>query len=77
MIVAIGGGEVSKNETYDIDKFIVESSKKEKPNFLFIPTASKDAEAYIQTINDLYENLGCKTDTLCLCSTDVNIEEVN
>ncbi len=45
MIVAIGGGEVALNETYEIDKFIVESSKKEKPNFLFIPTASKDAEA--------------------------------
>lgn len=77
MIVAIGGGEVSKNETYDIDKLIVESSKKEKPNFLFIPTASEDAETYIQTINGLYENLGCKTDTLHLCNTDVNIEEVN
>jgi peptidase E len=47
MIIAIGGGEVSENETY------------------------------IQTINDLYENLGCKTDTLHLCNTDVNIEEVN
>ena len=77
MIVAIGGGEVSENKTYDIDKFIVESSKKEKPNFLFIPTASKDSETYIQTINDLYENLGCKTDTLYLCNTDVNIAEVN
>lgn len=28
MIIAIGGGEVSQNQTYDIDKFIVESSKK-------------------------------------------------
>ncbi len=33
MIVAIGGGEVSKNETYEIDKYIVESSKK-KAEFL-------------------------------------------
>ena len=54
MIIAIGGGEVSQNQTYDIDKFIVESSKKENPNFLFIPTASKDAEAYIEVINNLY-----------------------
>lgn len=77
MIVAIGGGEVSKNETYEIDKFIVESSKKEKPNFLFIPTASRDAESYVQTINGLYESLGCRTDTLYLCNTDADIDTVN
>ena len=77
MIIAIGGGEVSQNQTYEIDKFIVESSKKENPNFLFIPTASKDAEAYIEVINNLYENLGCTTDTLYLSNVEVNKEEVN
>lgn len=33
MIIAIGGGEVSHNQTYDIDKFIVESSKKRNSKF--------------------------------------------
>lgn len=37
MIIAIGGGEVSQNQTYNIDKFIVESSKKENPNFYLFP----------------------------------------
>lgn len=77
MIIAIGGGEVSQNQTYEIDKFIVESSKKENPNFLFIPTASKDAEPYIKTISKLYEGLGCKTDTLYLSTIEVNKEEIN
>ena len=77
MIIAIGGGEISQNETYEIDKFIVEAAKKEKPNFLFIPTASKDAEAYVRIINKLYGELGCKTDTLYLSNTKVNTEEVN
>ena len=77
MIIAIGGGEVALNETYEIDKFIVEAAKKEKPNFLFIPTASKDAEAYVTIINKLYGELGCKTDTLYLSNTKVNTEEVN
>ena len=77
MIIAIGGGEVYQNQTYDIDKFIVESSKKENPHFLFIPTASKDAEAYIEVINNLYERLGCKTDTLYLSNIEVDKEEVN
>lgn len=77
MIIAIGGGEVSQNQTYEIDKFIVESSKKENPNFLFIPTASKDAEPYIKTINKLYESLGCKTDNLYLSNIKINKEEIN
>ncbi len=77
MIIAIGGGEVSQNQTYEIDKFIVESSKKENPNFIFIPTASKDALPYIDAINNLYESLGCKTDTLYLSNVEVKKEEVN
>ena len=77
MIIAICGGEVTQNQTYEIDKFIVESSKKENPNFLFIPTASKDAEPYIKTIKELYESLGCKTDTLHLSNVEVNREDVN
>ena len=77
MIIAIGGGEVSQNQTYDIDKFIVESSKKEKPNFLFIPTASKDAKLYVDAVNELYEGLGCETDTLYLSNVEVSLEDVN
>lgn len=77
MIVAIGGGEISNNETYEIDKFIVKSAKKENPNFLFIPTASRDAEPYIETINKLYESLGCTTDTLYLSNVEVNRKELN
>ena len=77
MIIAIGGGEVALNETYEIDKFIVESSKKENPNFLFIPTASKDAPAYVKIIDKLYAGLGCKTDTLYLSNVEVDKDEVN
>ncbi len=51
--------------------------RKENPNFLFIPTASKDTEAYIEIINNLYERLGCKTYTLYLSNVKVNKEEVN
>lgn len=77
MIIAIGGGEVGLNETYEIDKFIVEAAKKEKPNFLFIPTASKDAPAYVKIISKLYGELGCKTDCLYLSNVEVDKEEVN
>ena len=77
MIIAIGGGEVTQNQTYEIDKFIVESSTNENPDFLFMATASKDAEPYIKTIKELYESLGCKTDTLHLSNVEENREYVN
>ena len=77
MIIAIGGGEVAQKETYEIDRFIVEAAKKERPNFLFIPTASKDAPAYVKMIRKLYGDLGCNTDTLYLSNVEVNREEVN
>lgn len=33
MIIAIGVGEVALNETYEIDKFIVEAAKKKNQIF--------------------------------------------
>ena len=58
-IVAIGGGEIKDGETLNIDKFIVSLSGKERPSLLFIPTASHDAEGYIETVKKVYGELGC------------------
>ena len=77
LIIAIGGREIVNNETYEINSFIVESDKKENPNFLFIPTVSKDAGSYTEVINDLFRSLGCKTDTLYLSDGQVNRQEVD
>ena len=54
MIIAIGGGEIVDNEIYEVDKFIVESAKKENPNFLFIPTASKEVNKKIENADIIY-----------------------
>ncbi len=73
-IVAIGGGDMRLNQTLLIDKYIVEFSGIQNPNFLFIPTASNDAHGYIELVTNLYgEHLGCNVDTLLL--TDNNITE--
>lgn len=72
-IVAIGGGEIKDGETLNIDKFIVSLSGKERPSLLFIPTASHDAEGYIETVKKVYGELGCDVKILCL--TKENIEE--
>ncbi|MEG1016444.1 MAG: peptidase E [Oscillospiraceae bacterium] len=64
-IVAIGGGEIKKGETFLIDKFIVEFSGRQNPNFLFIPTASRDAGGYINSVKRVYKtSLGCSFSTL-------------
>lgn len=41
MIIAIGGGDVSLNQTYKIDKFIVDSSKKKSQIFYLSPRRAK------------------------------------
>lgn len=73
MIIAIGGGEVRNNETYEIDKFIVEKSGKKSPRLLFIPTASGDSIPYVETITSLYGGLGCQLDTLLLCDDNMTV----
>lgn len=66
IIVAIGGGEMRRGETELIDKYIVSLSREDNPKLLFIPTASNDAEGYIELIKEKYGELGCNVDTLCL-----------
>ena len=53
-IVALGGGEIGRPgypvETTEIDKEIIHLSGKEKPELLFIPTASSDSESYYEIV---------------------------
>ncbi len=75
-IFAIGGGEISKEETYDIDLQIVKAAKKKNPKVLFIPTASGDAQAYTKVFNRIYgEKLACITDCLTLIDGKTSSEE--
>jgi dipeptidase E len=76
IIVAIGGGEISDNETLWIDKEIVRLTDKENPFALFLPTASGDAEGYINTFEKVYSGLGCKTDTLFLLDGDFSNDQI-
>ena len=50
-IVAIGGGSAREGQTREIDEHAVRMARKEKPRFLFLPTASRDEEAYIAFID--------------------------
>lgn len=66
-IIALGGGELREGATRAIDARIVELTGKARPRALFIPTASGDAENYVETFHAQYgDQLGCETDTLYL-----------
>jgi dipeptidase E len=75
-IVAIGGGELSQGETMTIDKYLVNLSFKEEPRLLFIPTASNDAEGYIQLVEEKFSELGCIVDSLCLATKLYTEEQI-
>ena len=80
-IVAIGGGELGRDgepaDTLAIDQRIVALTGKEFPKVLFIPTASNDAEGYIDLFNENYgENLSCLVSVLRLCETTDSRESI-
>ena len=67
IFVLIGGGEIGTKETFKIDQSIVMLTNKKNPNFLFIPTASNEAEGYINVVKSIYaEILSCNFDWLSL-----------
>ncbi|MFH1382187.1 MAG: peptidase E [Chloroflexota bacterium] len=80
-IVAIGGGHIGSLgqpiETTEIDKEIVRLSESNSPRLLFIPTASTDAESYVEAVDNHFgKDLGCIIDTLFLIKEKPGISEI-
>ena len=80
-IVAIGGGEIGGSgyqvETTKIDSEIIRLSGKRKPKLLFIPTASSDAEGYVETVeNHFGKSLRCVVDVLYLIKDKPSGQEI-
>ena len=74
-IVAIAGGDLKT--THKINQYIVALTKKENPNFLFIGTASCDAEEYISNIHDEFEPLGCSVKELNIATKRYSENEID
>ena len=74
-IVAIGGGDLQSN--LPINKYIVEMDKKSSHNFLFVGTASGDAEGYIDNIKSAFEPLNCQVKALCLTRKEYAQTEID
>ena len=76
-IVAIGGGEIKLLQTEAIDERIIALTGKTHPKALFIPTASGDAEGYIEDFHQYYgQHFGCETNTLTLIQDPPTLETI-
>lgn len=73
-IVAISGGDLESTDS--LNRFAIELTEKENPTVLFIPTASHDANGYIENISNYYRKYNCKVDSLCLYTNNYSSKEI-
>ncbi|PFA70733.1 peptidase E [Bacillus sp. AFS015802] len=74
-IIAMGGGGFSMEpENLLLDQYILEQAKALKPKVCFLPTASGDAESYIERFYEAFTSLSCEPSHLSLfkpCTRDM------
>lgn len=58
-IFLIGGGEIIKRETIEIDRDIIKAGGGKNSRVLFFPTAANDSNKYIKNFVKYYSFLGC------------------
>ena len=80
-IIAIGGGELRERTTLKIDEYIVSLAKEHagenRPNALFIPTASHDFMPYYNTFHKVYTGVfNVKTDVALTVFKEPDMEKM-
>ena len=90
IIVAIGGGEMGRTkiftdghikkypiETAEIDKTLIQLSNKKCPRLIFLGTATKDAQSYINTVKDYFKKYyNCSVSALKLTEKNLTYAEI-
>ena len=80
-IVAIGGGEIGRPgypvETTEIDTEIIKLSGKARPRLLFVPTATDDADTYVEAVDNHFgKRLGCDIEVLYLVAQKPELDDM-
>ena len=80
-IIAIGGGELRERTTLKIDEYIAKLAKERagenRPNALFIPTASHDYMPYYNTFHKVYTGVfNIKTDVALTVFKEPDMEKM-
>ena len=66
-IIAMGGGGFSMEpENLSLDRYVLSATGQPKPKACFLPTASGDAQSYIDRFNDSFSSLPCTPTHLSL-----------
>lgn len=66
-LVAMGGGGFSMEpDNLALDRYVLGLARSERPKVAFVPTASGDAEGYIQNFYKSFETLPCEPSHLAL-----------
>ena len=58
VIIGVSGGDLAS--TSSLNEYAIKRTGKEHPHVLFIPTASNDAEGYIDLVKERIEKAICK-----------------
>ena len=75
-IIAIGGGGFGREiKDLKIEKYIVDQSVAKTPKICFIPTATGDDQAYIDTFYKAFNSLGCKTSHINFFKRTINLKK--
>ena len=76
-IVAVAGGDLAT--TLKMNRYMIELSGKAHPNVLFIGTASRDDEGYVENFKAAFQGIGGSVETLALVKRnymETDIEEL-
>ena len=76
-LVAVGGGEIGRLETLELDAEVVRLAGKRRPRLVFVPTATADDAGYVDVVNQHYgQRLGCQVTPLLLYDRRAAVDEV-
>lgn len=74
-IIAMGGGGFSMEEENPLlDQYILRQARKSRPKVCFVPTASGDAEGYIEQFYRCFAKFDCETSHLSLFKPPLSME---
>lgn len=71
-IIALGGGGFSEEPSPLLDLYVLAQSQSNKPKICFLPTASGDADGYVQKFLQFFERYECTPSHLSLSKLDTS-----
>ena len=74
--MTIGGERLNKEFVSKIDQRIIAMSRKQHPQILFIPTASRDHAGYVEKFTDYFKFLGAQVDVLYLYTQKPTLDQI-